>query len=367
MPETNLQTSLYETHLALGARMVPFGGWEMPVQYPTGILAEVNAVRNASGIFDVSHMGRLYVSGPGAADFLDWVLTASASTLRVGRARYCLICNESGGVIDDTIFYRLADDRFLLIPNAGNRVEVVDWFQQWADEKFSGTVSLADRTMETGLIACQGPGSAAIISGLCGETTGRLRPFAWAEASLHGASVLLGRTGYTGEDGFEVLCPAVDAPKIWDSLRESGVTPCGLGARDVLRLEAGLPLHGHEIDQNTTPLEARLERFVNLDKDFVGSEALRRQQDRGVERALVGLRLPGRSAPRAGYTLSYQGEPAGEVTSGSYSPTLDTSIGMGYVLNRFALPDTVLDLDLRGRTAQVELVPLPFYTRNRNP
>ena len=367
MPDANLQTPLYQAHLDLGARMVPFGGWDMPVQYPTGTLAEVNAVRNAAGIFDVSHMGRLYVSGSGASEFLDWVLTASVSTLRVGRARYSLICNETGGVIDDTIFYRLADDRFLVIPNAGNRAAVVAWFQQWADEKFSGRVTFDDRTTETALIAFQGPHAAAAMSELCGQSAREIRPFTWAETSLGDAGLFIGRTGYTGEDGFELLCQASDAPTVWNRLRDAGATPCGLGARDVLRLEAGLPLHGHEIDEDTTPLAAGLERFVSFDKEFVGSEALRQQRDRGIERKLVGLKLPGRSAPRAGYALSHQGEPAGEVTSGSYSPTLDTSIGMGYVLARFALPGAVLDLDIRGRMAQVELVPLPFYTRNRNP
>jgi aminomethyltransferase len=184
---------------------------------------------------------------------------------------------------------------------------------------------------------------------------------------LAGADALLGRTGYTGEDGFEILCNSDDAVNVWTALRQTGGTPCGLGARDVLRLEAGLPLHGHEIDEDTTPIEAGLHRFVRFDKGYVGSGVLLRQRDEGTERTLVGLQLPGRSAPRAGYTLAHEGVPAGSVTSGSYSPTLDTSIGMGYVFVRYAEPGTLLDLDIRGRTATVEVVPLPFYKRPVSP
>jgi len=342
--------------------MMPFGGWDMPVQY-SGILAEVKAVRTAAGLFDVSHMGRLYISGPQATQLLDWVLTGSAESLRVGRARYCMICNEDGGVIDDTIFYRLGDDSYLLIPNAGNRLEVVAWFQQWIDRKFSGGCVIDDRTESTALIACQGPAAAGIIEGMIDDLGSPVRPFAWRHVVLSGKQVTIGRTGYTGEDGFEIASDAQDAGFIWDSLMAQGALPCGLGARDVLRLEAGLPLHGHEISPEITPIEAGLERFVRFDKEYLGSQALARQQENGVERKLVGLKTPGRSAPRAEYAISVQGQSVGSVTSGSYSPTLDTSIAMGYVLVRYAQPGQVVDLDIRGRTAQAEVVPLPFYTK----
>ena len=217
-------------------------------------------------MFDVSHMGRVYISGPGSAEFLDWVLTGSAATLRVGRARYCLICNERGGVIDDTIFYRLADDRFLLIPNAGNRETVVAWLQRWIDERFPGACTLDDQTAQTALIAVQGPAAPSVLDRLCENPVSGVRPFAWTAARLAGADALLGRTGYTGEDGFEILCGSEDAVNVWTALQQTGVAPCGLGARDVLRLEAGLPLHGHEIDEKTTPIEAGLHRFVRFDK-----------------------------------------------------------------------------------------------------
>ncbi len=378
----NLRTSLYQTHLDLGARIVPFGGWAMPVQY-SGILNEVKAVRTAAGIFDVSHMGRLYISGPRATAFLDRMLTGSASALRVGRARYCMICNEAGGVIDDTIFYRLADDRYLLVPNAGNRPTVVDWFQRWIDAGFSGGesgmapgVSLEDRTAETALIALQGPDSPALLDTHCvlkdGTPSATLRPFGWGQGQFRtgdGAfvEVLIGRTGYTGEDGFELSLDAAAAPAVFGALLEDGALPCGLGARDVLRLEAALPLHGHEIAPDTSPIEAGLERFVRASGDYIGQPALQRQREQGTARKLVGLKLPGRSAPRAGYPIragGAEGREVGRITSGSYSPTLDTSIAMGYVLAGYTAPGLTLDVDIRGRVAPAEVAPLPFYTRS---
>ena len=343
--------------------MVPFGGWDMPVQY-SSILAEIKAVRTAAGLFDVSHMGRLYISGPQSTQFLDWVLTGSAESLRVGRARYCMICNETGGVIDDTIFYRLAEDSYLLIPNAGNRPAVVEWFQNWLQTKFSG-VTMEDRTESTALIACQGPNAAEIMDSLCDGEPSTVRPFAWKEVNLADKPVMIGRTGYTGEDGFEIVSQAQDATFIWNSLMEQGALPCGLGARDVLRLEAGLPLHGHEINEETSPIEAGLERFVRFDKQYVGSAALAQQNEDGTERKLVGLTVEGRSAPRAEYPILHQGETIGRVTSGSYSPTLDTSIAMGYVLGRHANLGQSVDLDIRGRIVSAKIVELPFYSRAR--
>jgi len=373
LPETNRRTPLYDAHVSAGARMVSFGGWDMPVQY-SGILSEVKAVRTGAGIFDVSHMGRVYLSGPQAGELLDWVLTGSATTLRIGRARYCMICNEAGGVIDDTIFYRLAEQQYLLVPNAGNRDEVVAWLRKWLDQRFAGGCDIEDRTLETGLLAVQGPEAAQLVDQLCtladGTMSSGLRMFTWGSGTwtaggLRDKPVFLGRTGYTGEDGFEMVVDAADAPAAWDLLVGLGATPCGLGARDVLRLEAGLPLHGHEIDPDTSPIEAGLERFVRQEGEFLGSAVLQKQRQDGVEKKLVGLHLSGRSAPRAEYPILHQGEPVGQVTSGSYSPTLDSSIAMGYVLVRYADPGQKLDVDIRGRTTPVEVVSLPFYTRPR--
>ncbi len=373
MPETNRRTTLYDAHVSAGAKMVPFGGWDMPVQY-SGILSEVKAVRTGTGLFDVSHMGRVYLSGPRAGELLDWVLTGSATSLRIGRARYCLICNEAGGVIDDTIFYRLDEQRYLLVPNAGNREEVVAWLEQWLEQRFVGGCEIEDRTLETGLLAVQGPEAAPLVDQLCtladGTSPSGLRMFTWGSGvwtagGLREKALFLGRTGYTGEDGFEMVVDAADAQTAWNLLVGHGATPCGLGARDVLRLEAGLPLHGHEIDPETSPMEAGLERFVRQEGEFLGAGALRKQREDGVARKLAGLQLSGRSAPRADYPILYQGDPVGRVTSGSYSPTLDSSIAMGYVLVRYADPGQKLDVDIRGRSTPVEVVALPFYTRRR--
>ena len=383
MDSINLRTPLYDTHVALGGRMVPFGGWDMPVQYPEGILAEVRAVRTGAGIFDVSHMGRVYISGPSATEFLDWALTGSATTLAVGRARYCMICNARGGVIDDTIFYKLAGDRYLLIPNAGNRHRVLDWFGLVIGKRFAdgghphpnpphegegisrAGVTINDQTMQTCLLACQGPEALGLAAGLAENGLEGLRPFAWTATRMCGAEVLVGRTGYTGEDGVEVLAPAAATVDIWQALTDAGAAPCGLGARDVLRTEAGLPLHGHELDELTTPVEAKLERFVDYGKDFVGRDALMKQRRDGTRFTLVGLRMPGRSAPRATYALTVLGQPAGQVTSGCYSPTLDTSLGMGYVFPEYSRPGTVLELDKRGLIEEITVTNLPHYRRPR--
>ena len=349
--------------------MVPFGGWDMPVQY-SGIINEVSAVRTGAGIFDVSHMGRLYISGPMAGAFLDRMLTGSATNLRIGRARYCLICNEAGGVIDDTIFYRLADNEYLLIPNAGNRPAVLAWFNGWieAEAGFAGQVAIEDRTADSGLIALQGPKAADLLDTLFrladGSPPSSLRFFTWGQGDFQGRTAFAGRTGYTGEDGFELSMPSQDAVPIWNALIEAGALPCGLGARDVLRLEAGLPLHGHEIDPDTSPIEAGLDRFVRREGNYIGQPVLSAQREQGTERSLVGLKLSGRSAPRAEYPILFEDRQIGQITSGSFSPTLDTSIAMGYVLAGYTEAGTVLQVDIRGRIASAEVVPLPFYTRS---
>ena len=353
--------------------MVPFGGWDMPVQY-SGIISEVESVRTKVGIFDVSHMGRLYISGPSATEFLDWMLTGSASNLRIGRARYCMICNSVGGVIDDTIFYKLEEQNYLLIPNAGNRDAVVDWFNKWNEEKFGNACDISDATLNTGLMAVQGPDAVSLIDELFtlrdDVHPSSLRLFSsgegtWKTGILKGKAVFMGRTGYTGEDGFEVVVERAMLADAWDQLVNSGAVPAGLGARDVLRLEAGLPLHGHEIDEDTTPIEAGLNRFVKESGVFIGSEVLHNQIDQGTEKKLVGLHLMGRSAPRVGYPISFEGGEIGHVTSGSYSPTLDKSIAMGYVLERYSKIGQRLQIDIRGRMTDTEVVELPFYSRPR--
>ena len=362
MSSENLRrTALYQTHVALGARIVPFAGWEMPLEY-SGILDETKAVRTRAGIFDVSHMGRLYISGRDASSLLDWVVTAGAASLRLGRARYAMICNEAGGIIDDTVFYRLETDSYLLVCNAGNRDEVVAWLDRWVRERFQGVV-VDDRTLSTAMIAFQGPATAHIISRLCGGSASGLRPFGSADCQVASRNALIGRTGYTGEDGFELMVDASDAADVWNVLMEAGGSPCGLGSRDVLRLEAGLALHGHDITPETTPIEAGLGRYVQLDKEFVGSEVLRLQNAEGTERRLVGLVVDGKRIPREGYAVHGGGEEVGKVTSGSISPSLDRNIALAYVFEGFSTPGQQVQVDIRGQMADGVVTPLPFYSR----
>ncbi len=362
MAEALRHTPLYETHLSLGARMVPFAGWEMPVQYK-GIVAEAKAVRAGAGLFDVSHMARFDIRGPQAPQLMDWVVTASAIDLRPGRARYAMVCNEQGGIIDDTVFYRQGEDRYLFVCNASNRQRVLSWLHHWAGERFPQT-TIEDRTESTAMIAAQGPASAKILETLCEPSPSGMRPFSAMEVEASSFPALIGRTGYTGEDGFELIVAAADAPGLWEALMARGAVSCGLGARDMLRLEAGLALHGNDIDGSTTPLEAGLERFVRLDKEFVGVEPLRRQKETGPKVRLVGLAVQGRSIARAGYPVLDEGAQIGRVTSGTHSPTLDRTIAMGYVTLEFANPGRKVRVDIRGRLTEAEVVPLPFYSRD---
>ena len=365
MTATLKRTPLYPTHVALKGRLVPFAGWELPIQF-SSILAEARAVRSGAGVFDVSHMGRLYLSGPDTLALLEWVCSNQVATLRVGRARYTLLCNEGGGIIDDGIFYRLADDRFLLVCNAANRDAVVAWLRRWMGERFPAG-ELEDHTEATAMVALQGPDALAIADALSTQPPSVLRPFAWTETVTAGAPAFVGRTGYTGEDGVEFVVRAEDAPGLWDALVERGATPCGLGARDVLRLEAALPLHGSDIDPATTPLEAGLERFVKLEAGgFCGHDALAEQQRAGLRRRLAGFVVQDRAIPRHGYPILVDGTPAGTVTSGTWSPTLERSIGMGYVPPQAAVPGTRLQVVARGTPVEVQVVSLPFYARKRS-
>ncbi|MFH1559820.1 MAG: glycine cleavage system aminomethyltransferase GcvT [Chloroflexota bacterium] len=358
------RTALFQAHVSLGARLVPFAGWEMPIQY-SGILAEARAVRSAAGIFDVSHMGRVEITGSKAAQFLHRLVTADVLDMPLGRVRYALICNESGGIIDDTIVYRLEEKRFLLVPNASNADEVLGWLRQWED-RWAMRVELRVLTDETAVIALQGPRAEETLQPVCSLDLSSVRPFRCAEGQVSEVPAILCRTGYTGEDGFEIILPARDAPPIWLSLKERGATPCGLGARDVLRLEAGLLLHGSDMNSSVTPLEAGLERFVSWDKgEFVGLPALQEIKRQGLPRTLVGIRLLEKGIPRHGYSILDGQKPIGNVTSGTHSPTLDMGIGLGYVALEYANPGTKIAIDIRGRQVEAEVVTIPFYSRKR--
>ena len=361
-----LTTPLHATHVRLDARMVPFAGYDMPVQYE-GILAESRAVRTGAGIFDVSHMGRLIVEGLHARALLDWVHTADiGEAMPEGRARYGLICNESGGIIDDGIVYRMGPERFLLIANAANASKVFGWVTRSRDDRFTNT-TLDDITQRVSMIALQGPKALEIAAAVCDFDVAEVRPFRIAEGIVDGEETLVARTGYTGEDGFELMPPAKHAAELWDLLMDKGAIPCGLGARDTLRLEAGLLLHGSDMDESINPIEAGLERFVKLDAgDFCGAEAIRAIVEKGPERRLAAFRMDQRGpAPRPHSPLLADGNVVGQVSSGGFSPTLDANIGLGYVPAVSATPDTRLQIDVRGKLLDATVVMLPFYSRPR--
>ena len=356
------QTSLYDTHVSLGARIVPFGGWAMPIQYES-ILQEARAVRSNVGLFDVSHMGRLKIQGSGAAPLLSRILSVGAISMRPGRARYCLICNEDGGIIDDCIVYRNDEEDFLLIPNAANTAAVTDWLDRWNTKP--DTVSITNVTADTAMIAVQGPDSISMLNSLTADDISSVLPFNTIHTQIDGTDAMLAHTGYTGEDGFEAIVPAEAAASIWMLLAEQGAASCGLGARDVLRLEAGLLLHGNDMSVDTNPYEAGLERFVRPDRrGYVARKALLKARDEGVSRKLVGFFMTGRGIARHGHPICDDGREIGEVTSGSPSPLLDRNIGLGYVPADFSEVGTRLQIDIRGRLVDAEVTSLPFYIRS---
>ncbi len=363
MPEPQARrTPLHDIHVRLGARFTEFGGWEMPVRYGS-IIDEHRAVREAAGLFDLSHMGELRVTGSGAGEGLARALVNDPRRLPVGRAGYSLLCQPDGGVIDDLIVYRRSEDGYLVVPNASNREVVADELRARLSDH---DAALLDETLETSLVAVQGPAAAGIVARLTDYPLERLGNYRAAEATVAGAPVLLARTGYTGEDGFELFGAWDDAPRLWLALTEAGteqgLLPCGLGARDTLRLEAGMPLYGNELDRQTTPIEAGLGWAVALDHDFVGRDALARMKPRTQ---LVGLVLRGRGIARHGYPVvrADVAEPVGVVTSGSQSPTLGEAIAMARVRPIDAPAGTMLGVIVRGAAVPAEVVPLPFYRR----
>lgn len=332
----------------------------MPVQYGS-IVVEHRAVREQAGLFDVSHMGQIHFSGPGAEATLERLLSCRVASLRPGRVRYGLLCNEQGGVVDDVTVYRLAEDAFFLCVNAANREK--DY--RWVTSHTPSDVQIEDRSDATGLLALQGPRSQAVLERLGELSLEGLRRFRFLESKLAGHEVLVSRTGYTGSDGFELYAPAEASEALWNALLEAGsedgLVPAGLGARDTLRLEAALPLYGHELDDEGSPLEAGLDRFVKSQQGgFIGAEAIARRQQEGHSRALVGFVLEGRGVARAGYELAAQGKALGSVTSGAPSPTLGKSIGLGYVPPAFAEVGTQLDVVIRSKHVAARVVETPF-------
>jgi aminomethyltransferase len=346
--QTLLRTPLFERHVALGARLVPFAGWEMPVQYE-GVIAEHRAVRSDAGVFDVSHMGELEVEGPLAHELLQSLLSNDLDRLQPGRAQYTLLTNESGGIVDDLIAYELDPFRYLLIVNASNRETDFDWLKE---RELAGS-DVRDVSDDYALLAVQGPRSLERLG------LDEAPAFTFAEGKIDRVACMVNRTGYTGEVGVELLVPAEDAPELWDRIVERGATPAGLGARDTLRLEVCYPLHGNDIGPETDAISAGLGWVCALDKEFSGVEELRRVKEAGPDRKLVGLVMEERAIPRQGMAI----EGGGEVTSGSHSPMLDRGIGMGYVPTGLAEPGTELSIDVRGRARVARVVKKPIYRK----
>jgi aminomethyltransferase len=374
---TENYTALYEEHKKAGASFTDFGGWQMPLKYSSE-LAEHHAVRSAAGLFDLSHMGEVWVSGPDAAAFLDYALAGKLSAVAVGKAKYSLICHEDGGIIDDLISYRRGDEKYLVVPNAGNAAVVAGAL---AERAAGFEVTVEDDSAETSLIAVQGPKAEAILLTLVPaeqhSLVTELKYYAAVEIGIavNGTTqeLLLARTGYTGEDGFEIYVPNEDAAGLWEALLETGaghgLIPAGLACRDSLRLEAGMPLYGNELSREGNPYAAGLGPVVSLAKesDFIGKAALSELKAAGAGsttgRKLVGLKGLGRRAGRGHYPVLKDGNVVGEVTSGQPSPTLGYPVAMAYVDVEFTEPGTALDIDLRGKAEPFEVVALPFYKR----
>jgi aminomethyltransferase len=361
---SNLRTPLYHWHVDHKARMVPFAGWDMPVQY-AGITAEHKAVRTAAGLFDISHMARLQVAGPAALDLLESVFTNSVATMKDGQVRYGLVCNDSGGILDDVLVYR-APSAFKVVVNASNRQKILEWLSRHAAPL---PLDIQDDTAATTMVAVQGPKSVELVAGMFdAATVTGLKYYFFTPTTYKGKPCVLSRTGYTGEDGFELIVPNDLGVTLWEDLVARGAVPCGLGARDTLRLEAAMPLYGHELTESIDPLQAGLAWAVKLDKGpFIGRDALRMAQElthRRPER--VGLEIEGKRAAREGCPIVLgDGRAVGSVTSGSFAPWLEKSIAMGYVAAEHAAPGTRLQVDARGSTLPAVVVPLPFYKRKK--
>ncbi len=359
------KTVLHDEHVKLGASFTDFGGWDMPVRYSSDLL-EHHAVRNAAGLFDISHMAELFISGVHASEFLDFALVGVASEIAVGRAKYSMICNSEGGIIDDLIVYRLETNRYLIIANASNREPVANALRERAN---SFEVSVDDQSDDWALLAVQGPRATGILQRMASADLTELKYYSIAESTVAGAAAYLCRTGYTGEDGFEVLVPATEAAAVWNKLlaegADEGLTAAGLACRDTLRLEAGMPLYGHELDEQHTPFEAGLGKVVRLDEghSFVGREALEKLTE--PQERLVGLAGEGKRAARADYELKHPstGETIGVITSGALSPTLGHPVAMAYIRDgNFGVGDTIM-VDVRGNLEPYKIVKLPFYKR----
>jgi aminomethyltransferase len=362
MPEENKRTPIYEEHVRLGAKIIPFAGYMMPVNYPAGIVAEHNAVRKRAGLFDVCHMGELDIRGGDALGLVQQVVTNDVSTMTIGQCQYSVICQEDGTALDDCIVYRFPD-HYMIVVNASNQDRDREWIRKFAPR--FGT-QVIDRGPETALLALQGPASQRILQPLVDLDLNGIGYYHFAEGKVIGHDAIISRTGYTGEDGFELYIANDAAVVLWRRLLEvgqaEGILPIGLGARDSLRLEVGYALYGNDLDEKHTPLEAGLGWVTKLDKgDFNGAAALRAQKESGIAQRLVGFEMKERGFPRHGYAVRWNGEPSGVVTSGLLSPTLDRGVGLAYVPAAAARPGTAIEIVIRDKAIPAEVVRPPFY------
>lgn len=354
-------TSLHSEHLNLKAKMVNFANWEMPIQYE-GILAETKSVRSKAGIFDVSHMGRVRITGEKSEWFLSKITSFDPKEMSVNQAKYGLICNEHGGIIDDIILYKKTQDEYLLIPNASNTTEVLNWIDKF---RFKKDLNIEDITEITTMISLQGPLALNTLNNLI-QNPIDLKRFRSTSLQYQGNNIFIGRTGYTGENGFEIISENSTAPSIWKHLLQLGAVPIGLGARDILRLEAGLPLHGNEISKSINPYQANLERFVSLNRDdYIANLSLEKIFEKEKDISLIGFKVFDRIIPRHhNKILDLSHIEIGYVTSGSYSPHLDMSIGMGYVQTNKSAISNKINLEIRNKIVEAEITKLPFYKRS---
>lgn len=362
------RTPLYEMHVKLGAKIVPFAGWQMPLSY-SGVTDEHQSVRTTAGLFDISHMGRFELSGQGAEAYLERLTPGPVHKMQRGSAQYSMLLNENGGIIDDIYLYKKGVDRFFVIVNAAN----LEKDFKWMTGSLPPGAELKDVSGETAMLALQGPKSWEVLVQIIpfGKSEIALRNFIETElVPSRGAKALIARTGYTGEKGYEIIVPADAAETVWSALLEAGKTerikPAGLGCRDTLRLEMGYPLYGHDMDEATTPIEADLERFIDFNKEFIGKETLVRQREKGLQRKLIGFELLTGGVPREGHTIYSDQKIIGKVASGNFSPSLRKGIGMGYVDARYSEEGSEILIDIRGNATPAVIVKRPFYKKKKS-
>jgi len=365
MAENLKHTPLYSVYKNYGAKLIDFGGWELPVQFSTGILEEHQAVRERAGLFDVSHMGEVEVKGKDALQYIQKLITNDLTKLTDGKALYSPMCYPNGGTVDDLLVYRYSENHYLIVINASNIDKDVEWFEQ----HLTGDVQLKNISEQISQLAVQGPSAETILQKLVDIDLSEIGTFYFqSDVDINGSKALVSRTGYTGEDGFEIYLSNHDAPNVWDMIldagKDEGILPCGLGARDTLRFEARLPLYGQELSKDITPIEAGLGFFVKLDKgDFIGREVLAKQKEQGAPRKLVGIEMIDRGIPRSHYPVYIDDKKIGEVTTGTQSPTLKKNLGLALIDKEHALIDNEVNIEIRNKKLKAKIIKLPFYKR----